>query len=382
MRQMENDMININNYEQYFLLYTDGELSLEEEQMVDVFVLLHPELGVELEELLSTRLSPVSTAHEGFDASFLKKSEQDSSITIGSLINLLDGELAEGEAKDLLEKINADRFLSEEWASLKKARLDAEPIVFAYKDLMYKQPAAVRPSYYRWRVAAAAIFLGLMLLAGAKYFFSQDDDSSAIVNVDVKNDDDRSLNEQENVPAEETKNTELLAEGNTGSSRFPVTKQEGDLGEKSLAKSKEQQRKSATGQKQETIVATRQDVKKENEILVQQINLQQQKPQVEIKALDKKIVAAADINTEMKVKKNSNQEIIDVDINRSFAEPSASFAAIKTDDNETSILYMKASMLRDTKLGMAFSKVKKAVRKKTRTGDEGNFNLQPIQINL
>ena len=50
--------ININNYEEYFLLHTDKELSANEEGEVEQFVLQHPQLQEEFLLLQQTKLIP------------------------------------------------------------------------------------------------------------------------------------------------------------------------------------------------------------------------------------------------------------------------------------------------------------------------------------
>ena len=48
--------INRNNYEEFFLLYADNELTAEERTMVEQFIVLHPDLGEELNILSQTKL--------------------------------------------------------------------------------------------------------------------------------------------------------------------------------------------------------------------------------------------------------------------------------------------------------------------------------------
>ena len=50
--------INRNNYEQYFLLWVDGELSPEEMIAVERFIEEHPDLAEELSLLQDTKLVP------------------------------------------------------------------------------------------------------------------------------------------------------------------------------------------------------------------------------------------------------------------------------------------------------------------------------------
>lgn len=51
-------MINLNNYESWFLQYADDECTPAEQQAVGEFLLLHPELREELDQMLDLRLSP------------------------------------------------------------------------------------------------------------------------------------------------------------------------------------------------------------------------------------------------------------------------------------------------------------------------------------
>ena len=51
-------MINLNNYESWFLQYADGECTPAEQQAVEGFLLLHPALKEELDQMLDLRLSP------------------------------------------------------------------------------------------------------------------------------------------------------------------------------------------------------------------------------------------------------------------------------------------------------------------------------------
>jgi hypothetical protein len=51
-------MINLSNYEDWFLLYADGELTVAEQEAVLQFVELHPSLKEELDEIMNLRFQP------------------------------------------------------------------------------------------------------------------------------------------------------------------------------------------------------------------------------------------------------------------------------------------------------------------------------------
>lgn len=61
-------LINRHNYEEYFILYMDNELSADERRMVEAFAAKHPDLKDELDSLLQYKLEPDSNiAYAGKD---------------------------------------------------------------------------------------------------------------------------------------------------------------------------------------------------------------------------------------------------------------------------------------------------------------------------
>ena len=58
-------MINLNNYETWFLQYADGECSPDEQQAVESFLLLHPELREELDQMMELRFLPETISMPG-----------------------------------------------------------------------------------------------------------------------------------------------------------------------------------------------------------------------------------------------------------------------------------------------------------------------------
>ena len=154
----ENDkkhMINLDNYEEYFLLYVDGELNEQEMKDVDAFVNNHPTLKAELDILLSTRLTPddVTIAKDelySFSMDKLMHEEQ--------LLSYIDGELSLDEKRKIEEKINSVPSFKLQYEILLKAKLDPTEIIsYPNKEELYKRTRRVVP-FSPW-LRAAAVFI-------------------------------------------------------------------------------------------------------------------------------------------------------------------------------------------------------------------------------
>lgn len=77
-------MVNMTNYEEYMLLYADGELSKEDEQALLAFVQQHPELQAELDAYTATILQPDTTlVYDGKEA-LMKDEPAKGAIWLGS----------------------------------------------------------------------------------------------------------------------------------------------------------------------------------------------------------------------------------------------------------------------------------------------------------
>lgn len=159
--------INRYNYEEFFLLYVDNELTKAERLEVEAFVDANPDLREELNILNELKLKPETGIR--FDAKeLLMKPEAD-----GGMINAtnyeeffvlyVDNELTATERREV-EKFAANNpALQLELNLLLQTRVEPEhAIVFPDKSLLYKQPETDRkPVVILWRriVAVAAMLL-------------------------------------------------------------------------------------------------------------------------------------------------------------------------------------------------------------------------------
>ena len=156
--------INRNNYESFFLMYVDNELSAVERLSVETFVQQFPYLAEEL-ELLMEMILPAN------DAIIFDKTSLYKPVALGekdeeALLLYLDNELPLAEKADLLHHIKNNTNLKENWALLQKTKLDgSEVISFPNKKLLYRKKAGrlVNATFVKWAVAAAFIAAGFFI---------------------------------------------------------------------------------------------------------------------------------------------------------------------------------------------------------------------------
>ena len=153
--------INRHNYEEYFILYMDNELSSDDRRMVEAFVQQHPDLKEELDILLQYKLEPdASVVFNGKEE--LMKVNGETPISLSNyeewLVLYTDNELTATQRKSIEQFAAANPAVKDELDLLMKARLQPEEIVFPYKESLYrKEERRVVP--FRWWRAAAAIFI-------------------------------------------------------------------------------------------------------------------------------------------------------------------------------------------------------------------------------
>jgi anti-sigma factor RsiW len=158
--------INRFNYEAFFILYIDNELTPAEKAEVEAFVSLHPDLASELDMLKDTVLRPESNLVFKDKASLLKDVDNEGLIHEGNyeeyFVLYADDELTADEKRQVEEFIYKHPRLQSELEAFEAARLIPETVAFPGKEKLYrkeKKPAAI----VWWRYAAAA---SVLLVAG------------------------------------------------------------------------------------------------------------------------------------------------------------------------------------------------------------------------
>ncbi|MEO6228828.1 MAG: hypothetical protein ABJB11_08915 [Ferruginibacter sp.] len=161
--------INRHNYESFFLLYIDNELSVAERKAVDVFVQENSDLQ---EEFLMLTQSILKADEIVFDAKeLLFRKEASIEDLQEKLLLHLDHELDNNAGKELEAQIEKDPSVKKEWQLLQQTKLSAsDKIIFEDKAILYrKEIGRVVPFPIRI-AAAAAVFIGFALWGGVVYF--------------------------------------------------------------------------------------------------------------------------------------------------------------------------------------------------------------------
>lgn len=130
--------INRNNYENFFLLYVDGELAPQEMLEVDAFCQKHPDLAEELDLLMDTRLSPETDTVLLSKDELLKPEQWDADHLTplqSNLLSMLDGE---ADRIDFDTQRSHNTLLQKEWELLQQTRLESEAVPMAHKHKLIK----------------------------------------------------------------------------------------------------------------------------------------------------------------------------------------------------------------------------------------------------
>jgi hypothetical protein len=156
-----------NNYEEYFILYMDNELTQEERGMVEAFVQLHPDLREELDLLLQYKFTPdTDIVFSGKEE--LLKGQAESIVNLSNyeeyLLLYIDNELNPAQAVAVEQFAAENLAVKKELDLLRFTRLQPETIEFPDKASLYRKEEKVRALPVRWwRAAAAILILGLGL---------------------------------------------------------------------------------------------------------------------------------------------------------------------------------------------------------------------------
>jgi hypothetical protein len=160
--------INRHNYETFFLLYVDKELSAAERKAVEVFVQDNPDLQMELVLLQQTVVKADDIILNKKD--WLYK-EEDISALQENLMLYADDELNGADKKTIEAVLATDKAAQTEWAVLQQTKLQPDmDVVFTNKQSLYRKEPGRVVAFRWWRVAAAAVLLGFGIWTGVSVY--------------------------------------------------------------------------------------------------------------------------------------------------------------------------------------------------------------------
>ncbi len=166
--------INRNNYEQYFLLYADNELSASDKELVEAFVRENIDLKNEFLIIQLTVSSP-DEAIKISDKSFLLKKES-TLITESNyeefFVLYYDGELTDEQRKETERFAEQNIQFKTEFELIGKSKLTPDnAVIYPWKRQLYKREKHGRVIQPIWmKIAAAAILIGFGLWISFSYF--------------------------------------------------------------------------------------------------------------------------------------------------------------------------------------------------------------------
>jgi hypothetical protein len=156
--------IDRHNYEEFFILYWDNELTALQKQAVENFVTQNTDLHEEFELLGESRFTPEATV-QFKEKDFLLN---DSFINITNyeeqLLNYIDDEVTTEEKKEVEKFVGLHPAAQKELALLKRTKLLPESVIsFTDKSILYRKEEKPVPvlsmTWFRLAVAAAIILI-------------------------------------------------------------------------------------------------------------------------------------------------------------------------------------------------------------------------------
>lgn len=163
--------INRHNYEEFFILYLDNELSPADRESVALFVQENPDLEEEFGLLQQSRFV-ADTALVFEEKDQLMRFSDNSAVTPGNyeqwLLLYIDNELTAAQRAAVEDFAAAHPEVKEELEILQHTKVQPEnAIVFPFKDSLYrKEEKATVVTIRWWRMAAAAAVLLAVSLIG------------------------------------------------------------------------------------------------------------------------------------------------------------------------------------------------------------------------
>ena len=363
--------INRNNYENFFLLYADNELSAIERLAVEEFVFANNDLKIEL-EMIQTTVLPIEEISL-IDKSFLYKDIVFETQLQEKLLLKIDNELPESEVENVNSILENNYSAKAIYNLLAKTKLDKnEKIIFKEKYLLYKRERSNVVVFGLLRWAAAAILVGIALFTSVK-IYNNKKDISGLTAINAVKDTKKDVKNSEQlntlVKPNPTKNSGTKVEIN-GENNFTVDnttaydiklkKDKSKSETENSINSKNISENFVTNRNNQRITDTNKAIKElpiiENKFIV--------KEEVIIPKNENKITEATieNKNTTAINSKASNKEVSQSfkELEDTYSKTVTAYAEDKTDNK---IFYMNEEKVKKSKVGGFFKRVKSLVER-------------------
>ena len=210
--------INRHNYETFFLLYVDKELSAADIKAVDVFVKENPDLQIELAMLQQTVVKADDIVLEKKDWLYM---EEELTALQENLLLYADDELTTPDKKSVETLLTNNKAALAEWDILTQTKLQPDmAVVFADKRSLYKKEGGRVVGFKWWRAAAAAVLLGFALWTGVSVYKNNYKTTTGSTEL-VNNNKTKPKQIETGIPA---KNTTTLSEKKLSAENITSTK--------------------------------------------------------------------------------------------------------------------------------------------------------------
>ncbi len=356
------NIINRHNYEEYFLLYIDDELSAIEKRAVEEFIYQHPDLKIELEMLQRSVLRPNPVVFHDKDVLLKNSSSFINETNYEEYFVLYGDDELNNEQKDGVEQFAyCNPVYQAEFELIQKARLQADThIVFPGKASLYRTEEEGEKVFMIrwWRIAAAAV-LFIFFSGLGWYMISEKISTPAIITKTPSREVDQPVptkpeQQQEGIaktdPAVETINSEKREAAKQNVSRIPMASQQKTVTKQTLSDPENVEK----------------DIQGRNIQIAS--TLTKEKPEVSIQKVE----------TPGSLALQGTKRAIDEEVGSPAPNPYAYIAS----NNEIEILNTTVS--RKNKLRGLFRKVSRVVEKTTNieTGDGNGIRIANFEIGL
>jgi hypothetical protein len=367
--------INRNNYENFFLLYADGELRADGRKAVEDFVAENEDLRIELEMLQATVLPAEEILFA--DKSFLYKEIIFDTKLQKKLLLKMDDELAGKELADVNTLLATNAVATEEYDLLLKTKLDAtEKIIFEEKHLLYKKERdnVVVFGWLRW--AAAAALIGFGLFFGLKFFGknTMEPNTEIATKTTIETKKGNATLPIANEGNDEQNIATVIPSNNKVKESNPATKKNATI-ENTVADSRNEKEANKNNALQKDIQTQEinkiSNTKEQEQIAtINKENIIQPQRKIIVKEITQEQIASVNVTEKIKSLIVANENIVPLE--DTYAK---TVALSNTEKSENKILYMDEDDVKRSKAGGFFRKVKRFV---TRTANIKSGNTLQI----